>query len=679
MNKKAATSVDDELVDYCLDGNVEGLGQYLSAGNFGKINHGDEKTGDSPLHLAAVSPLNSFQMSRLLLDFGANPCSLNNSLESPVHCAAKFGHVDTLRLLIDGGGLSGILSTRREITGAKKSLKNTLSLGGSPSAAKSINKNLLAVACEAESAECVEYVIGEIMAARRRTMKSCAGGDSASASDTGSIDFRRFLEMPDPREVVFAELGSDLAASNVAYTKRHLERSLYARILNKTPDSFKFLLDSCLYECGKNTFVDFFLFHNEIGGSELNLHRILIDSGRFDLLMHPVCELFLHLKSHRARKIYWLIIASCLLDTMTVITYVLLCYGEVGDYFECNPCLEFQEKYPEEWEEYLQGSLYCYGHYLRYPVMAFAVGSLVVHLAKLYQERYAAWSGQFWRHQTGLVWSVLYLIVAVLDGFVATRVNANKILGSILVLLTCHNMVHAIARDPDIAIFVEMVSRLQKTLFKFLLSYIWLFIGWIVAFHITLGDYHTQTLASECLEKTDNSFHDLGSATGKVITMFIGEYGFETVFSLATNLSNNTFFTACIIVMYVWFLVHMSVILMNLLIGLSINNIQDLRKNADALRLNKEVMLQRYLESLMRLPILPRRLRTSRIADDAVFRGKRVYRLCRRGGGGDFEQKFALAPHDDDGSCRGNCGGDTQKQQKSSSSRTIREAIQLHL
>ena len=120
-NEMKKMAVDDELVEHCLEGNVEGLEQYLSAGNFGKINHGDEKTGDSPLHLAALSPLNSFELSRLLLDFGANPCSLNNRLESPVHCAAKAGHVDTLRLLIDGGGLSGILSTRREIAGAKKS------------------------------------------------------------------------------------------------------------------------------------------------------------------------------------------------------------------------------------------------------------------------------------------------------------------------------------------------------------------------------------------------------------------------------------------------------------------------------------------------------------------------------------------------------------------------------
>ena len=56
----------------------------------------------------------------------------------------------------------------------------------------------MAVACEAESVECVDYVIGEIMAARRRTLRSCSGGgggDSSATSDTGSIDFREAIQL----------------------------------------------------------------------------------------------------------------------------------------------------------------------------------------------------------------------------------------------------------------------------------------------------------------------------------------------------------------------------------------------------------------------------------------------------------------------------------------------------
>ncbi len=57
----------------------------------------------------------------------------------------------------------------------------------------------------------------------------------------------------------------------------------------------------------------------------------------------------------------------------------------------------------------------------------------------------------------------------------------------------------------------------------------WLFVGWIVAFYIVLGDdKYTEN-------ELYNSFHDIGSAIGKVFAMFTGELGFETAFSYAVN------------------------------------------------------------------------------------------------------------------------------------------------
>ncbi len=51
------------------------------------------------------------------------------------------------------------------------------------------------------------------------------------------------------------------------------------------------------------------------------------------------------------------------------------------------------------------------------------------------------------------------------------------------------------------------------------------------------------------------------------------------------------------------FIIEMVIILMNLIIGLAISNIQEMRQNADALRLAKEVLLQCYLETLLQVII----------------------------------------------------------------------------
>jgi hypothetical protein len=56
-----------------------------------------------------------------------------------------------------------------------------------------------------------------------------------------------------------------------------------------------------------------------------------------------------------------------------------------------------------------------------------------------------------------------------------------------------------------------------------------------------------------------------------------------------------------ILALFSYFVIEMVVILMNLIIGLAISNIHEMRQNADAHRLAKEVMLQSQLETLLQV------------------------------------------------------------------------------
>ena len=47
--------------------------------------------------------------TELLINNGANPLQRNDSCETPAHNAAIAGNLETLKLLVDKGGLSGIL------------------------------------------------------------------------------------------------------------------------------------------------------------------------------------------------------------------------------------------------------------------------------------------------------------------------------------------------------------------------------------------------------------------------------------------------------------------------------------------------------------------------------------------------------------------------------------------
>ena len=58
------------------------------------------------------------------------------------------------------------------------------------------------------------------------------------------------------------------------------------------------------------------------------------------------------------------------------------------------------------------------------------------------------------------------------------------------------------------------------------------------------------------------------------MAMFTGELGFETAFSSATSLSTDTAYNFFVIMLFAGFTIEMCIILMNLLIGLAINDIQ---------------------------------------------------------------------------------------------------------
>ena len=97
----------------------------------------------------------------------------------------------------------------------------------------------------------------------------------------------------------------------------------------------------------------------------------------------------------------------------------------------------------------------------------------------------------------------------------------------------------------------------------------------------------------------EHTLSDIHTSILKILTMFTGELGFESSF-VNDTLPNSTLIIF-VMFLYVYFVIEMCVILMNLTIGLSISNIQELQKHADGLRMVKEVLLQRYLESLLRL------------------------------------------------------------------------------
>ncbi len=281
-----------------------------------------------------------FTILRLLLDYGANPAGLNNQLDTPAHCAARAGNLNTLKLLVDKGGLTGLLRHRRQPShslppstvsfdnrssfvtngghgsgrstasaavrtgGRRNRRRGAVAMGEAGGGIGSASRNLLSAACESEKPEVVEYLIEEIIKARRDCFAhgstcSCssnlaslptASHSSASVSDASARNNSNVLNNQrrnsgldpgleggcDPRQAVMLELGADLAASNTVMSQEEMEGSIYGRMLARTPRAFLYLLDSCVHANARDTYVDFFPFYNREGKSELNILKVSV-------------------------------------------------------------------------------------------------------------------------------------------------------------------------------------------------------------------------------------------------------------------------------------------------------------------------------------------------------------------------------------------------------------------
>ena len=80
------------------------------------------------------------------------------------------------------------------------------------------------------------------------------------------------------------------------------------------------------------TFVDFFLFNPNCPlkcSSELEVIRILFDSGKEKFLIHPLVEIFMKIKWRKTWFLYWMYLALFSLFFFALTAYSLLHYGEI--------------------------------------------------------------------------------------------------------------------------------------------------------------------------------------------------------------------------------------------------------------------------------------------------------------------------------------------------------------
>jgi hypothetical protein len=100
MNVKLGRRGRTQLHHCAINGFTTSVKRLLSIRNI-NVNMKDDMFGRTPLHSAVLN--GHIEITRLLLQNGADVNAKNIHGSTPLHCSAKYGHVDILHLLVENG------------------------------------------------------------------------------------------------------------------------------------------------------------------------------------------------------------------------------------------------------------------------------------------------------------------------------------------------------------------------------------------------------------------------------------------------------------------------------------------------------------------------------------------------------------------------------------------------
>ena len=296
--------------------------------------------------------------------------------------------------------------------------------------------------------------------------------------------------------------------------------------------------------------LNFKLWQEELEERETDSLMKIIKTGNLNILKHPLCEAFLHLKdSHIGvyfRRAYFLF-------------YVFYLVSITGLVFT-NHSLWFMA---------LLGTSLDTSYYIFLASTIFFVVILIIKeiITVIF----------FWKHfiqnKENILWIILLNVVTIYTLTVSKRSMAEEELilqlGTAAIFFSWIYITFVLGQFPSIGIYILMVQKVSKVLISFLLLFSSSLIAFGLSFHLILDvDGHRDPLSSFIT----------------TLSMMFGELDFAAKFhnNIITYHGITQFIVVC-------FIIFIGIVIMNFLIGLSIDNISSLFQTAGVSRLKLTV------------------------------------------------------------------------------------------
>lgn len=286
------------------------------------------------------------------------------------------------------------------------------------------------------------------------------------------------------------------------------------------------------------------------GRWETELMLCLEEVGQRHILKHPLCESFLHLKWLKIRKFF-----------LVSLVFHSIFIGIFTSYI----AVRFLWQMPDQ------------SDILFWPVVVFIS---VLTCKELFQLAHGIRTyAKGWENI--LQWSVI-VSTATVSLSRPDDESWQHHVAALAILLAWVELMMVVGRFPMFGIYVQMFTQVAINFFKFLGAYLCLIVGFSLGFSVLHNNY--------------KSFANPLIGLLKTIIMMSGELDFEDFFY---DEKSPVLYVGTSHLMLLTFVILVTIILTNLMVGLAVSDIQELRRCAGLDRMVRRTQLVAHLESLL--------------------------------------------------------------------------------
>uniref|UniRef100_A0A1I8FTD3 Ion_trans domain-containing protein n=1 Tax=Macrostomum lignano TaxID=282301 RepID=A0A1I8FTD3_9PLAT len=193
--------------------------------------------------------------------------------------------------------------------------------------------------------------------------------------------------------------------------------------------------------------------------------------------------------------------------------------------------------------------------------------------------------------------------------------------GALGILIAWLNLVLYIRKMPRFGIYVVMFTDIFFTFSRFFLVFFLFILSFSIAFYL--------------LMQNQIGFDNLGKTILKTTVMMIGEFEYADTFDNQyepdnkLNASQQIFYNAATYAVFVFFLAIMSIIIMNLLVGLAVDDIKAVQEQASLNRMAMQVELALDVEAILPMVLTRKFVIKSEIYYPNPDRSKKTYFISK--------------------------------------------------